>query len=167
MGANRKGLSVKQERFINLVATGQHSNAECYRIVYDVSEGSNPKTAIEEASRLLASPKIATRLEARLQQIARAQLASSLSLRDKVLQHWLDAIDNGERENGSLRASELMAKHLGMLNSTVTIEEGQQNSAELLEQLDALLEGATSTNNAEGAHECEKIGENGGNEQLH
>ena len=167
MGANRKGVSVKQERFINLVATGQHSNAECYRIVYDVSEGSNPKTAIEEASRLLASPKIAARLEARLQQIARAQLASSLSLRDKVLQHWIDAIDNGERENGSLRASELMAKHLGMLNATVTIEEGQQNSAELLEQLDALLDNAATANSAEGAHECEKIGENGENEQLH
>ena len=161
MGANRKGLSVKQERFVNLVATGQHSNAECYRIVYDVSEGSNPKTAIEEASRLLANPKIAARLEARLQQIARAQLASTLSLRDKVLQQWIDAMDNGERENGSLRASELM------LNQTVTIEEGQQNSAELLEQLDALLESAVASDSSEGAHECEKTHENGANEQLH
>ena len=84
-----------------------------------------------------------------------------------MLQHWLDAIDNGERENGSLRASELMAKHLGMLNQTVTIEEGQQNSAELLEQLDALLESAAHSDSSEGAHECEKIGENGANEQLH
>jgi hypothetical protein len=144
MGASRKGLSVKQERFVNLVATGQHSNAECYRIVYDVSEGSNPNTAIQEASRLLANPYIAARLEARLKQIARAQLASALSLREKVLAQWVDAMDNGERENGSLRASELLAKHLGMLNQTLTIEEGSQNSAEILEELDALLDSSAS-----------------------
>ena len=54
-----------------------------------------------------------------------------------------------------------------MLNQTVTIEEGQQNSAELLEQLDALLESAAHSDSSEGAHECEKIGENGANEQLH
>jgi hypothetical protein len=53
-------------------------------------------------------------------------------------------MDHGERENGSLRASELLAKHLGMLNQTLTIEEGSQNSAEILEELDALLDSSAS-----------------------
>lgn len=55
-------MTPKQERFAQAVADGM-SQADAYRVAFDVKATTKPETVQQSASRLMASPKVAARVK--------------------------------------------------------------------------------------------------------
>ena len=115
-------LTAKQERFARLIgeATDEY-NWACYMVAYDAS-GTKIKTAIEEASRLLADPNIAARVkEIRRAASERAEvtlgghLADLADIKKMALEGDKTAAGNTVRNYGAAVAAEVArGKHSGV-----------------------------------------------------
>jgi phage terminase small subunit len=55
-------LTPKQEQFAQLVASGK-SQTDAYRGAYNVSDKTKPESIMQEASKLMTNPKVATRVK--------------------------------------------------------------------------------------------------------
>ena len=55
-------MTPKQERFAQAVADGM-SQADAYRVAFDVKATTKPETVQQSASRLMANPKVAARVK--------------------------------------------------------------------------------------------------------
>ena len=142
-------LTAKQELFAQLVAKGS-KQVDAYRQAYDTSPDASRDTAIEDASHLAASPKIAPRIEelkAAYQQAAMAELAwDQAQLVRQADRHRELALTGGWRgvsaANGAL---EIIGRATGLLNRQVEVNiSGQLDvrhslASWSLEELDALI----------------------------
>ena len=144
-GKTTSGLTHKQEKFAQLLATGL-SNADSYRGAYDTS-GMKPGTVHNEASKLSIRPDIAARVEAIIAEKTRKNSMFTDRQREKNSDRiwrklWLmiEADETPPAVKANLLS--LGAKAAGMLTDKVEIENKQADSksieAELLERLQRL-----------------------------
>lgn len=142
MGKPRSGLTDKQRRFAELVASGQHSQSAAYKLA-GYGSGSSPKTIRQAASRLMTNADIIATIEAERARKRAAEAAASYSLRDKVMTKLEEAMDMDTLSQTQLRAAELLARASGLLNQTVSVESvdrsAEQVTADLEQRLAALL----------------------------
>lgn len=101
-------LTPKQEKFVQNIIEGM-SQADAYRNSYSAKRMSD-KTIIEEASKLMANPNIATRV-----QELRDQLANDKIMTAKERLEWLTRLIKSDEETTSdkLKAADIMNKMQG------------------------------------------------------
>jgi phage terminase small subunit len=101
-------LTPKQEKFAQNIIEGM-SQADAYRNSYCAKRMSD-KTIIEEASKLMANPNIATRV-----QELRDQLANDKIMTAKERLEWLTSLIKSDEETTSdkLKAADIMNKMQG------------------------------------------------------
>ena len=141
MGKTRDNLTPKMLHFCRCVAAGM-GYAEAYRESHAVTATGKSATHREAASRLMARADIRARVDALVKQRERAQLASALSDRERVLsklRHWLDHAESGD--SNRIRSAELLGRSIGLFKDVVETTDSR-SSEELLAELDAMLEQA-------------------------
>lgn len=101
-------LTAKQEQFVQNIITGM-SQADAYRAAYPNQKMSD-KTVWETASKLMANPKVATRV-----QELREKLAAPSIMTAKARLEWLTTLILSEAETTAdkLRAADIMNKMTG------------------------------------------------------
>lgn len=144
-GKTASGLTVKQEKFCQLMAQGL-SNADSYRGAYDTS-AMKDSTIYNEASKLSARQDIAARIEAIIAEKTRKNSMLTERQReknsDRIWRKMWAMIDDAETPP-AVKANllSLGAKAAGMLTDKVEIENKSPDSksieAELLERLQRL-----------------------------
>jgi len=144
-------LTEKQQRFLEALLAGE-TNADAYRLAYDTS-GMAANTIYSEASKLAASPKIATHLAARLAE-KRARISMQEDVRrernsDRVWRGVWRLAENADQNVPPAvqqSALALAAKMAGMLTEQVKIENVNADSGtierELIERLQRLAKTA-------------------------
>tara|TARA_R110002153_G_scaffold182350_1_gene335682 strand:- start:1193 stop:1735 length:543 start_codon:yes stop_codon:yes gene_type:complete len=141
--AKASNLTSKQARFCRELASGK-SQAEAYRIAYDVHPDASPKTQIEAASRLMARDNIRARYEALVAARERGLQAKRLSQTDLVLARLREAVDDPE-DGGSfgpnrLKAIQILAQVSGLMRNDIHLtQEDSRSSETILSDLDAKL----------------------------
>jgi hypothetical protein len=148
-GATGNGLTEKQQKFLEGLLAGL-SNADAYRQAYD-AENMTPNTIYAEASKLAASPKIATILAAELaKKAAKHSMAQDVRRErnsDRIWGRIWQLIDDPSTP-AAVKASllSLGAKAAGMLTEQVRVENVSADSksieAELVERLQQLSKSA-------------------------
>lgn len=99
-------LTPKQERFAQCVADGM-SQADAYRVAFDVKKSTKPETTQANASRLMANGTISARVE----QLREKLTEKALWTREMSVKALLEAYQDG---NGSVKVAavkELNAMH--------------------------------------------------------
>ena len=101
-------LTAKQEQFCQNIIQGM-SQADAYRSAYDANNMAD-KTIYEEASKLMASPNIATRVKELRNEIAKENI---MSANERLI--WLSGLIQSEDESTTdkLKASDQMNKMQG------------------------------------------------------
>jgi hypothetical protein len=144
-------LTEKQLRFVEALAAGA-TNAEAYRAAYDAS-GMAANTLYSEASKLAASPKIATKLAALLaEKRARNSMEADVRRERNTDRVWRGVWRLAENADQNVppavqqSALALAAKMAGMLTDQVKIENVGTDSGtierELIERLQRLSKSA-------------------------
>jgi hypothetical protein len=144
-------LTEKQLRFVEALAAGA-TNAEAYRAAYDAS-GMAANTLYSEASKLAASPKIATKLAALLaEKRARSSMEADVRRERNTDRVWrgvwrlAENVDQNVPPAVQQSALALAAKMAGMLTDQVKIENVGTDSGtierELIERLQRLSKSA-------------------------
>lgn len=118
-GRNADGLTAQQEAFAQAIAAGAKSQSDAYRSAYDTA-GMKPETVQNEASRLMARPEIAARVNA----IVAAKQAQALhdagETRRLVTRELLARISDPKNPPAvQLRALELLGKTVAMFTDRV------------------------------------------------
>lgn len=107
-------LTAKQEAFaVAWVELGNGS--EAYRRTHDVGADTKPETVWSEASRLLASPKVAARIKELQEEARDLMLISVGTLTDKLEQARLHAMKDEKGASAAVSATMGMAKLHGLL----------------------------------------------------
>ena len=149
--ANRTtDLTPKQQHFCRAVASGC-TMSDAYREAYNTNN-MKPATVHREAHTLMATPKIATRVEALQRAKDRAVVASSLSDRERVLsklRDMMDTTEGGPAVTAQLRAAELLGKSVGLFKDVVETTR-VRSSDEVRAELERMLDAATE-DSADGA----------------
>ena len=142
MGGRGKRLTSKRKAFVEAVASGDAPTlTEAYREAFD-AEGSSPRTAKNEASRLARDPYIAPAIEERRAQIDASSGAAQAGGRRYVLRRLREEADNlDSRASERISALALLAKASGALDQG-SPEERRASSTEsdLIAELEARLE---------------------------
>ena len=101
-------LTAKQEAFVQNILQGM-SQADAYRSAYDTKRMTE-KTVWESASKLMANPKVATRLKE-----LRDELASEAIMSAQKRLEWLTGIIKNDNEStgDKLKAVDIMNKMQG------------------------------------------------------
>ena len=101
-------LTAKQEQFVQNVIQGM-SQADAYRAAYP-NQRMSDKTVWETASKLMANPKVITRLEE-----LRNELATPAIMTAQKRLEWLTTVINSKEEStgDKLRAVDIMNKMQG------------------------------------------------------
>ena len=144
-------LTEKQLRFVEALAAGA-TNAEAYRAAYDAS-GMAANTLYSEASKLAASPKIATKLAALLaEKRARNSMEAEVRRERNTDRVWrgvwrlAENVDQNVPPAVQQSALALAAKMAGMLTEQVKIENVSADASviekELVERLQRLSKSA-------------------------
>jgi Asp/Glu/hydantoin racemase len=129
----------KQQRFCRAVVSGC-TMSDAYREAYNTSN-MKPATVNREAHTLMATPKIATRVERLQRQKDRAIVAASLSDRERVLTKLRDLLDNAKgtpAESTMLRAADLLGKSVGLYRD-VQVTEQPRSPDEIRAELEEML----------------------------
>jgi phage terminase small subunit len=110
-------LTAKQEKFVQNIIEGM-SQADAYRNSYSTKRMTD-KTIYEEASKLMANPNIATRL-----QELRDKLASDKIMTAKERLEWLTSLIKSDEETTSdkLKAADIMNKMQGEYTQKIEAE---------------------------------------------
>lgn len=126
------GLTDKQTKFCDGVESGL-SLSDSYRAAYDTS-GMSPKTVHEEACRLMANPKITTRLQeiSREKEAQRRMLTASDAA--AAVEVFRQMMATAKTEAVRVRAAELLAKAAGIFTDKVEIEDKTDRSTAEIEQ---------------------------------
>lgn len=141
--ADDKPLTSKQLHFCRAWASGM-SQSDAYREAFDVSPDIKAKTVHEKASRLAADSKVRARYERLIAAREAGMVASALSDREMVRKHLRDlALTASPQDSGRLRALELLGRASGAFVE-LHAEVDARSSADLLAELDAMLDSATA-----------------------
>jgi phage terminase small subunit len=126
------GLTDKQEAFVQAYLSGENAS-NAYRQAYD-ADGMKPSTIWENACRLLASGKVSARIMAineereehrRMQQVSRAEF---------VLQKLTSIASSAENSGTTVRALELLGKHVGLFTDKVEVSTTEDRTADQIER---------------------------------
>lgn len=129
-------LTPKQLHFVRCIAQGM-TQADSYREAYNSKNMSN-QNIYEEASRLMANPKISTRVATLIASKEAAITRSTVGLRKKVLDKLEDFMDSADKEDGNkIRAAELLGKSIGLFKEVIEDNRDKQRTPE---ELTAILE---------------------------
>ena len=141
-GKDQNGLTVKQESFSQGVGARGLTLAQAYREAYDASN-MTAASIYAEASRLMANPLIASRVNAL---VAQRQVSSSLDSA-RIRQHVIESLhrESNDPTNPSstrVRALELLGKLdvVGMFRDRAVVESDHAQASDLSEVLQARLQ---------------------------
>ncbi|MBM54237.1 MAG: hypothetical protein CMB36_04315 [Euryarchaeota archaeon] len=141
--ADDKELTSKQLHFCRAWASGM-SQSDAYREAFDVGPEAKAKSVHERASRLAGSRKVKSRYDQLIRAREAGMVASALSDREMVRKHLRDlALTASPQDSGRLRALELLGRASGAFVE-LTAEVDVRSSADLLAELDAMLDSATA-----------------------
>ena len=161
--AKSSNLTSKQARFCRELASGK-SQAEAYRIAYDVDPDASPKTQIEAASRLMRNDNIRARYEALVAARERGMQAKRLSQAALVVERLLEAVDDPE-DGGSfgpnrLKAIQILAQVSGLMRNDIHLtQEDSRSSETILADLEAKLMALGITPESEAESGLESVSE--------
>lgn len=140
-GKNLHGLTSKQEEFCQGVGTRGETLAVAYRAAYD-TENMAATTVHNEASKLMARPDIAARVNQLVRERQAKQSHDAARIRQHVIERLhLESIDPDSSPAARIRALELLGK-LGMVQAfrdTESDTETAQDKGELAATLEARL----------------------------
>lgn len=137
-GRNADGLTAQMEAFAQAIAAGAKSQADAYRAAYDTA-GMKPETVQNEASRLMARPMIAARVNAIVAAKQAAALHDAGETRRLVTRELLARISDPKNPPAvQLRALELLGKTVAMFTdrveeAAVTADQGADAVQDALE----------------------------------
>jgi hypothetical protein len=111
-------LTPKQHAFAMAVAKGDQSLSDCYRSVYSAGNMSGPAIRIE-ACRLAASPKVALVIQQQRDRQSVAQVACTVSDRQRVMDRLRGLLDDPESLSPqaagiALKAADLLGRTMGL-----------------------------------------------------
>jgi len=136
-------LTPKQRAFVNEIVKGKlGSYKEAYAKVYDVTltkAGKIPKWVEVEASKLVASPKIALSIRQAIERKEQAVTASALRTRNYVIERLYKESKESESDASRVRSLELLGKTVAMF-SDVLEERTSRDSEEIERDIEAKLE---------------------------
>ena len=136
---NRYGLTGKQESFCREMLTGCPSASEAYRRAYNVGNMSQNSIGVE-ASRLMANPRIARRLDEGFAEQETKEVHTAAARRDYVIKGLQHEAENATSDAARVRAFELLGKTIAMFADRVQQEEPDTRTpAEIRETLEAKL----------------------------
>jgi hypothetical protein len=146
--------SAKMIKFGHLLATGEHTIVEAYRLSYDASKMSNA-VARNESSKLANRRDITVIVEeekSRLSSLeadkqSQKQMADAVqhtSDRERVLTRLRTWLDLPPESSLQLRSAELLGKSANLFATEVTVAD-QRNSTNVAEEIEAMLLAANVT----------------------
>ena len=136
-------LTIKQRAFVSEIVKGKlGSYKEAYAKVYDVTltkTGKVPKWVEVEASKLVASPKIALSIRDAIERKEQVVTASALRTKNYVVERLFRESQDSESDASRVRALELLGKSVAMFSDVVE-ERGVRESADIERDIEAKLE---------------------------
>ena len=140
---NEAPLTIKQRAFVSEIVKGKlGSYKEAYAKVYDVTltkTGKVPKWVEVEASKLVASPKIALSIRDAIERKEQSLTASALRTKNYVVERLFRESQDSESDASRVRALELLGKTVAMFSDVVE-ERGVRESADIERDIEAKLE---------------------------
>jgi cytidylate kinase len=125
------------------------TQSSAFREAYQLGPDIKAKTVHEKASRLSANPKVRARYDQLIRAREAGMVASALSDREMVRKHLRDlALTASPQDSGRLRALELLGRASGAFVE-LTAEVDVRSSADLLAELDAMLDSPVADNMSE------------------
>ena len=120
-------LTIKQRAFVNEIVKGKlGSYKEAYAKVYDVAltkTGKIPKWVEVEASKLVANPKIALSIQKAIAKKDNVLVASSLRLRNYVIDRLYKESQESDSDASRVRALEMLGKTIGLFSDVIETKE--------------------------------------------
>ena len=136
-------LTIKQRAFVREIVRGKlGSYKEAYAKVYDVTltkTGKVPKWVEVEASKLVASPKIALSIRTAIERKEQSLTASALRTKNYVVERLFRESQDAESDASRVRALELLGKTVAMFSDVVE-ERGVRETADIERDIEAKLE---------------------------
>mgnify|MGYP003109220917 FL=1 len=139
-------LTIKQRAFVNEIVKGKlGSYKEAYAKVYDVAltkTGKIPKWVEVEASKLVANPKIALSIQKAIAKKDNVLVASSLRLRNYVIDRLYKESQESDSDASRVRALEMLGKTIGLFSDVIETKEtrpSEQIEEEIEERIATLL----------------------------
>ena len=140
---NEAPLTIKQRAFVSEIVKGKlGSYKEAYAKVYDVTltkAGKVPKWVEVEASKLVASPKIALSIRDAIERKEQSLTASALRTKNYVVERLFRESQDAPSDASRVRALELLGKTVAMFSDVVE-ERGVRESADIERDIEAKLE---------------------------
>ena len=132
---DKDGLTIRQHQFVSEYLISRNAKAAA------IAAGYSPKAAHVTGSTLLANPKVREKIDAGSRQIAQKKRVDAEWVIDQLM-----AVAGQEdvAQSTKVRALELLAKHLGMLEDRLTVKTDGLSSEQRAERVVMLLERARS-----------------------
>ena len=136
-------LTPKQRAFVREIVRGKlGSYKEAYAAAYDVTltkAGKIPKWVEVEASKLVASPKIALSIRQAIERKEQAVTASALRTKNYVVERLYRESQDSESDASRVRALELLGKSVSLFADVVE-ERSARDSADVERDIEEKLE---------------------------
>ncbi len=133
-------LTPKQLHFCQCIANGM-SQADAYKESFNVGSNTKLNTIYSEASKLANNPKISKRIDYLINLKEKALVASSVSVRERVLKKLEHFMDNAQPSDSmKIRSAELLGKSVGLFKEVIQDERSSElSSDQLIEELEVML----------------------------
>tara|TARA_R110002167_G_scaffold211526_1_gene416114 strand:- start:537 stop:1001 length:465 start_codon:yes stop_codon:yes gene_type:complete len=135
----KKKLTPKQLHFARCVASGM-SQSDGYREAFNVKTLTKPESVHQSASRLIADPNVASRVQHLIGLRERAVAASAVSDRERVLSKLRGWMDEAEPSDSvKVRAAELLGKSANLFATDINVVDQRKSSEGLAAEIEAML----------------------------